>query len=98
MVLYFIYIFLFTNYYDFCSDIHEMTWKHFNLPAEVISFFTKCVNTIPEKLTLTQWGIIEICVASWNLSIKKSIDYIEDFKVKIKTFIICVQYLRGFFT
>lgn len=51
------------------------------MPLEVISFITKCVTTIPKQLTLAQWDIIEICLASWNLSVKKSIDHHTDLKV-----------------
>ena len=63
------------------SDVHKIPWDQFILPLEVISFLTKCVSVIPTRLTISQWDIIEICLASWNLSVKKSIEHHQDFKV-----------------
>lgn len=68
----------FFRFRDFCEE----SWQNLILPLEVIYFFTKCVKIIPKKLDLSQWDLIEICLASWNLSIKKTVNSQEDFKVK----------------
>ncbi|XP_058790902.1 E3 ubiquitin-protein ligase listerin [Phymastichus coffea] len=63
-------------------DVHNVEWKNFVMPLEIISFFTKCVTTVPKKLTLPQWDVIEICLASWSLSVKKSIEHYKNVKVR----------------
>ncbi|XP_014213334.1 E3 ubiquitin-protein ligase listerin [Copidosoma floridanum] len=66
-------------------DIHDVDWKDFILPLEVILFLIECVVKIPKKLTIAQWDVIDLCLASWQLSFRKSIAYHTDFKVKALT-------------
>ncbi|KAJ8669661.1 hypothetical protein QAD02_000920 [Eretmocerus hayati] len=63
-------------------EIHEALWQDLILPLEIILLFTKWVVEVPKQISLPQWDLINLCLASWILSIKKSLDHHGDFKVR----------------
>lgn len=62
-----------------------MSWQELNLPLELIRLCTELVTKIPSKLTYEHWNFILISLALWEVSMIKSKQHSNDFKV-------CVQF------
>ncbi|XP_076766423.1 E3 ubiquitin-protein ligase listerin [Xylocopa sonorina] len=62
-------------------EISKIPWHELNLPLELIRLLTELVNRIPSKLTYEHWNFILISLVLWELSITKSKQNVNDFKV-----------------
>ncbi|KOC69982.1 E3 ubiquitin-protein ligase listerin [Habropoda laboriosa] len=73
-------------------DISEMSWEKLNLPLELIRLLTELVEKVPSKLKYEHWNFILISLVLWQLSITKSKQNANDFKVSTLTVAVCQLY------
>ncbi|XP_043265520.1 E3 ubiquitin-protein ligase listerin [Colletes gigas] len=73
-------------------DISQIPWEKLTLPLEVIRFLTELITQIPSNLTFEHWNFISISLALWQLTIAKSEQNANDFKVSTLTVAVCQLY------
>ncbi|XP_076246293.1 E3 ubiquitin-protein ligase listerin [Calliopsis andreniformis] len=73
-------------------DISQFSWKQLTLPLTVIRLLINLVTKIPSKLTYEHWNFIFISLALWQLSVAKSRQTANDFKVSALSIAVCQLY------
>ncbi|XP_017893627.1 E3 ubiquitin-protein ligase listerin [Ceratina calcarata] len=70
-------------------EISEIPWDRLSVSLELIRLLTDLVKRAPSKLTDEHWNFILISLVLWQLSIAKSKQNADDFKVIALTVAVC---------
>ncbi|KZC08965.1 E3 ubiquitin-protein ligase listerin [Dufourea novaeangliae] len=76
----------------FDCDLSATSWEQLTLPLEIIRLLAELATKIPSKLTSEHWNFILISLVMWRLTLNKSRQHINDFKVSAFTVAICQLY------